>query len=73
MKAIFYAEGLDIKPGVKLTTFQNVDVYSFIAGMLGLDAATADGSLQAPTPALTHEISKYASARGFAPGPPEIS
>ena len=57
MKAIFYMQGPDIKPGVKLTTFQNVDVYSFIVGMLGFDAATADGSLQALTPALTHESS----------------
>ena len=27
MKAIFFAEGPDIKPGVKLATFQNVDLY----------------------------------------------
>ena len=34
MKAIFYAEGPDIRPGVKLKSFENVNVYPLIAKIL---------------------------------------
>jgi len=43
MKAIFYAEGPDVRPGVKLDSFQNVNVYDFVAGMLKLKPAKNDG------------------------------
>jgi predicted AlkP superfamily pyrophosphatase or phosphodiesterase len=43
MKAIFYAEGPDIKPGVKLKTFENVNVYDFVCGILKLKPAKNDG------------------------------
>jgi alkaline phosphatase D len=43
MKAIFYAEGPDIKPGVKVAPFRNVDVYDFVCGILGLKPAKNDG------------------------------
>jgi hypothetical protein len=43
MKAIFYAEGPDVKPGVKLDSFENVDVYDFVAELLGLKPAKNDG------------------------------
>ncbi len=43
MKAIFYAEGRDVKPGVKLETFENVNVYDFVCGILGLKPAPNDG------------------------------
>lgn len=43
MKAIFYAEGPDIKPGVQLPTFDNIDVYPFIAALLGLETPPVDG------------------------------
>lgn len=43
MKAIFYAEGPDVKPGVKVASFRNVDVYDFVCGMLGLKPAKNDG------------------------------
>jgi alkaline phosphatase D len=43
MKAIFYAEGPDVKPGVKLASFTNVNVYDFVAGILGLKPAKNDG------------------------------
>jgi alkaline phosphatase D len=43
MKAIFYAEGPDVKPGVKVASFSNVDVYDFVCGMLGLKPAKNDG------------------------------
>jgi alkaline phosphatase D len=37
MKAIFFAAGPDIRPGVKLPPFENVDIYPLIARILGLD------------------------------------
>jgi alkaline phosphatase D len=43
MKAIFYAEGPDVKPGVKLASFTNVNVYDFVAGILNLKPAKNDG------------------------------
>jgi predicted AlkP superfamily pyrophosphatase or phosphodiesterase len=45
MKAVFYAEGPDIRPRVVLKSFQNVNVYPLIARILGLDAPPVDGSL----------------------------
>ncbi|HEY4355140.1 MAG TPA: ectonucleotide pyrophosphatase/phosphodiesterase, partial [Acidobacteriaceae bacterium] len=52
MKAIFYVEGPDIRAGVKLSSFENVDVYSLLAKLLGLDAPPTDGSLRSLMPAL---------------------
>jgi len=43
MKAIFYAEGPDIRPGVQLKSFDNVDVFPFVAHLLGLQAPRVDG------------------------------
>lgn len=37
MKAIFFAAGPDIRPGVQLPPFENVNVYPLIARILGLD------------------------------------
>jgi len=37
MKALFVAAGPDIRPGVSLEPFENVDVYPLIAKILGLD------------------------------------
>ena len=37
MKAIFFAAGPDIRPGIRLEPFENVDVYPLIAKILGLD------------------------------------
>ncbi|MGC1798171.1 MAG: ectonucleotide pyrophosphatase/phosphodiesterase [Candidatus Acidiferrales bacterium] len=37
MKAIFYAAGPDIRAGVKLPPFENVNVYPLVAHILGLD------------------------------------
>jgi alkaline phosphatase D len=47
MKAIFYAEGPDIKPGVKIAPFTNVNVYDFVCGILGLKPAKNDGDRKA--------------------------
>ena len=45
MKALFVANGPDIRKGVSLPVFPNVDVYSFIAKLLDLKAPTTDGEL----------------------------
>jgi predicted AlkP superfamily pyrophosphatase or phosphodiesterase len=52
MKAIFYAEGPDIKAAVKLGSFDNIDVYPFVARLLGLEAPPIDGELKPLEPAL---------------------
>jgi predicted AlkP superfamily pyrophosphatase or phosphodiesterase len=45
MKAIFYAEGPDIRRGVVLKPFENVNVYPLIVKILGLTSPPVDGSL----------------------------
>ncbi len=46
MKAIFFASGPDIKPDIQLPTFRNVNIYPFIAQLLGLSTAPVDGDLR---------------------------
>ncbi len=43
MKAIFYAEGPDVKAGARLSPFENVNVYDFVCELLGLKPAKNDG------------------------------
>jgi predicted AlkP superfamily pyrophosphatase or phosphodiesterase len=43
MRAIFYAEGPDIRHGVKLAPFQNTNIYPFISQILGLKIGSVDG------------------------------
>jgi predicted AlkP superfamily pyrophosphatase or phosphodiesterase len=45
MRAIFYAQGPDIVPGAKVAPFENIDVYPFIAKILGLKIGAIDGHL----------------------------
>ncbi len=45
MRALFIANGPDIGKGVSLPVFPNVDVYSFVAKLLGLKAPPTDGEL----------------------------
>jgi alkaline phosphatase D len=45
MKAIFFAAGPDIRPGVTVASFENVDVYPLIAGILGLRTGPIDGEI----------------------------
>ncbi|HTV15369.1 MAG TPA: ectonucleotide pyrophosphatase/phosphodiesterase [Acidobacteriaceae bacterium] len=45
MKAVFYAEGPDIRRGVALQPFENVNVYPLIVKILGLTSPPVDGSL----------------------------
>ena len=46
MKAIFYAAGPDIREGVTVPPFENVDVYPLIAKILGLKIGPIDGKLR---------------------------
>ena len=52
MKAIFFAAGPDVKAGVRIKPFENVNLYPFIAKMLGLNAPVVDGTLDVLGPAL---------------------
>ena len=45
MKASFYAEGPDIVSGRTVRPFENVNIYPWIAHLLGLTAPKTDGSL----------------------------
>jgi predicted AlkP superfamily pyrophosphatase or phosphodiesterase len=45
MRAIFFAEGPDIRKGVELGPFENVNVYPLVAKLLGLKAPQVDGSV----------------------------
>jgi predicted AlkP superfamily pyrophosphatase or phosphodiesterase len=45
MKAIFYAAGPDIRAGVAVAPFENINVYPLIAKILGLQTGPIDGSL----------------------------
>ncbi|ESQ76756.1 ectonucleotide pyrophosphatase/phosphodiesterase [Asticcacaulis sp. AC402] len=52
MQALFVANGPGIKPGVKLKTFDNVDVYSLEMELLDLRPEASDGRLGTFRPAL---------------------
>jgi alkaline phosphatase D len=52
MKAIFFAAGPDVRAGVQLKPFENVNIYPFIAEILGLNAPVVDGTLDVLRPAL---------------------
>ena len=53
MKAVFYAEGPDIRPGTTFKPFENVNVYPLLAHILGLEYGQIDGSLTVLANALT--------------------
>ncbi|HEX5234175.1 MAG TPA: ectonucleotide pyrophosphatase/phosphodiesterase [Silvibacterium sp.] len=44
MRAIFFAEGPDIRPGTRLKPFENVNVFPMIVKILGLTSPKVDGS-----------------------------
>jgi predicted AlkP superfamily pyrophosphatase or phosphodiesterase len=46
MNAIFFAAGPDIRPGVTVAPFENVDVYPLIARILELSTGPIDGTLR---------------------------
>jgi predicted AlkP superfamily pyrophosphatase or phosphodiesterase len=58
MKAIFFAAGPDVRPGVQLKPFENVNIYPFIAEILGLNPPDVDGRLEVLRPALKEKHSK---------------
>lgn len=45
MKASFFAEGPDIVPGKTVAPFENVNLYPWLAHLLGLNPPKSDGSL----------------------------
>lgn len=45
MKAIFFAAGPDIRAGVTVASFENVDLYPLIARILGLRTGPIDGTI----------------------------
>lgn len=56
MKAVFYAEGPDIRRGVALKPFENVNVYPLIVHILGLTGPPVDGSLNVLSGILTESV-----------------
>lgn len=54
MRAIFFAAGPDIRHGVTLRPFENVNVYPLIAYLLGLNAPKTDGNLNILSGILLH-------------------
>lgn len=52
MKAIFFAFGPDVRSKVQLKPFENVNLYPFLAEILGLTPPEVDGSLDVLLPAL---------------------
>jgi predicted AlkP superfamily pyrophosphatase or phosphodiesterase len=46
MKAIFFAAGPDIRPGVTLASFENINVYPLIVEILGLRTGPVDGDIR---------------------------
>ncbi|HEY6445020.1 MAG TPA: ectonucleotide pyrophosphatase/phosphodiesterase [Acidobacteriaceae bacterium] len=58
MKAVFYAEGPDIRRGVKLKPFENVNVDPLIVKILGLDSPKVDGSLNVLSGILTEPAAR---------------
>ena len=52
MKAIFFAAGPDIRPHTRLPTFENINIYPFIAEILGLTPPAIDGKLDVLQPIL---------------------
>jgi TonB family protein len=70
MKAIFFAQGPDIKPNTQLPTFENINLYPFIARLLELRAPTVDGNPKVLEPALANPgpiIVKLSSNNGRGP------
>jgi alkaline phosphatase D len=52
MHALFVAEGPDIRPGVTVPAFDNVNIYPLIAKILGLKIGPIDGRLKVLQPIL---------------------
>ncbi|NYF79418.1 TonB family protein [Granulicella arctica] len=53
MKAIFFADGPDIRPATTVKPFENVNIYPFVAEMLGLTTPDIDGNIEVLQAALS--------------------
>ncbi len=62
MKAIFFAAGPDIVTGKTVAPFRNVNLYPWVAHMLGLQAGKTDGSLNVLAGTLRDNGGETASA-----------
>lgn len=71
MRAIFYASGPDIRRGVKLKPFENVNIFPLIARILGLQTAPIDGNPRVLesilTPAARHRVAGSISQEARSP------
>jgi predicted AlkP superfamily pyrophosphatase or phosphodiesterase len=63
MRASFYAAGPDIRPGVQVQAFENIDVYPLIAHILGLHIGKIDGHLAVLRPILRSQHQSGAARR----------
>lgn len=66
MKASFFAAGPDIRPGIIVPSFENVDIYPLVAKLLGLDIAhlktgAIDGDLRSLQAILKNSSAKSAN------------
>ncbi|HTY83652.1 MAG TPA: ectonucleotide pyrophosphatase/phosphodiesterase, partial [Silvibacterium sp.] len=60
MRAIFFAEGPDIRRGVTLKPFENVNVFPLITKMLGLESPKVDGTVNVLSNILTPSAAEEA-------------
>jgi predicted AlkP superfamily pyrophosphatase or phosphodiesterase len=63
MHASFYAAGPDIRAGVKVEPFENVDLYPLIARILGLKIEKIDGTIEPLKGILKDQQGRAAAAR----------
>jgi hypothetical protein len=52
MRAIFYASGPNVRPNTAVPPFENVNLYSLIAKILGLDTTPTNGDVKVLAPIL---------------------
>jgi predicted AlkP superfamily pyrophosphatase or phosphodiesterase len=64
MRAIFFAVGPDVRQGVKVAPFENIDVYPLIAKILGLKIGPIDGHLDGLQEILRRPVRHGQAIRG---------
>jgi hypothetical protein len=60
MRAIFFAEGPDIRHGVTVKPFENVNVYPVVTRILGLESPKTDGSVNVLSTILASSLTEEA-------------
>jgi predicted AlkP superfamily pyrophosphatase or phosphodiesterase len=60
MRAIFFADGPDIRPGTTVKPFENINVFPLVVRILGLNSPKVDGSLNVLSPILAPALSDEA-------------